>query len=85
LGKIKVEDLAGGPPARNAAIILEVLRGDGPPGAAAAVILNAAAAIYVSGKASSYDEAVECASTALAAGSGIVALDRLRSASRPAA
>lgn len=82
LGKIKVEDLAGGPPAENAAIILKVLRGDGPPGAAAAVVLNAAAAIYVSGKASSYDEAVECASTALAAGSGIVALDRLRAASK---
>jgi anthranilate phosphoribosyltransferase len=83
LGRVAVEALAGGPPAENAAIILKVLRGDGPPGASAAVILNAAAAIYVGGKASSYDEAVECASTALTTGSGIVALNRLRAASRP--
>jgi anthranilate phosphoribosyltransferase len=82
-GSIKVDDLAGGTPIENGRIILEVLRGEGRPGAAAAVILNAAAAIYVSGMTTSYDEAVECASTALKAGSGIVALDRLRTASLP--
>jgi anthranilate phosphoribosyltransferase len=82
-GTIKAGDLAGGPPAENARIVLGVLRGDGPAAATAAVVLNAAAAIYVSGTAASYEEAVECASTALKAGSGVVALDRLRSASRP--
>ncbi|HEY6218664.1 MAG TPA: anthranilate phosphoribosyltransferase [Gemmatimonadaceae bacterium] len=74
-------DLAGGPPAENARIILSVLRGEGPAGAAAAVILNAAAAIYVAGDVHTYEEAVDKASTALQEGSGIVALDRLRASS----
>ena len=51
-------------------------------GATAAVVLNAAAAIYVAGKAPTYEEAVEHASTAVKEGLGIVALDRLRNASR---
>jgi anthranilate phosphoribosyltransferase len=74
--------LAGGPPGENAKIILRVLRGDGPPGATAAVVLNAAAAIYVAGKAPSYKEAVDMASTAVKEGLGVVALDRLRNSSR---
>ena len=45
-------ELAGGDPADNARIIEAVLSGDGPAGATASVILNAAAAIYVSGMAS---------------------------------
>src|SRR5687768_9260801 len=40
-------DLEGGYPEDNARIILDVLRGRGPRGARAAVILNAAAAMYV--------------------------------------
>lgn len=79
--RIKPEDLAGGPPVENAEIILRVLGGKGPKGAEAAVILNAAAAIYVGGTTTTYEEAVECASTALKAGAGLVALERLRSAS----
>jgi anthranilate phosphoribosyltransferase len=75
-------DLAGGPPAENAAIIERVLTGNGPRGAAAAVVLNAAAAIYVSGKAKSYGDAVEISREAVTSGSGLVALERLRSASR---
>src|SRR5688572_1057003 len=43
------DDLAGGDPATNARIIEAVLGGEGPAGARAAVLLNAAAAIYVSG------------------------------------
>jgi len=80
--KVDLADLAGGPPGENAKIILRVLRGDGPPGATAAVVLNAAAAIYVAGKAPSYKEAVEQAESAVKDGLGVVALDRLRSASR---
>ena len=75
-------DLGGGPPAENAAIIEGVLTGNGPAGAAAAVVLNAAAAIYVSGRTKSYSEAVELSREAVTNGAGVVALERLRSASR---
>ncbi|HEX6316435.1 MAG TPA: anthranilate phosphoribosyltransferase [Gemmatimonadaceae bacterium] len=73
-------DLAGGDPATNARIIEEVLSGKGPPGARAAVLLNAAAAIYVSGMVSTLGDAVERAREALSSGAGTRALDRLRSA-----
>ena len=49
LPRCTADDLAGGEPAENAAIIEAVLGGGGPPGARAAVVLNAAAALYVSG------------------------------------
>lgn len=81
-GRISPEDLAGGPPAENAAIIERVLTGNGPDGAAAAVILNAAAAIYVSGRAENFGEAVEAAREAVSSGAGVVALERLRQAAR---
>jgi anthranilate phosphoribosyltransferase len=73
-------ELAGGPPAFNAAIITRVLGGDGPAGATAAVVLNAAAAIYVAGSAPSIDEGVERAREALASGHGLGALERLKAA-----
>ena len=75
-------DLAGGPPEENAAIIERVLTGNGPVGAAAAVVLNSAAAIYVSGKAKSFDQAVEAAREAVSSGAGVVALERLRTSSK---
>jgi anthranilate phosphoribosyltransferase len=79
---VKREDLAGGPPAENAAIIERVLTGNGPLGASAAVVLNAAAAIYVSGRANKFAEAVEAAREAVTSGAGVVALERLRMSSR---
>src|SRR3954463_13740508 len=45
----RADELAGGPPAENAAAVLPVLEGRSPPTARAAVLLNAAAALYVSG------------------------------------
>jgi anthranilate phosphoribosyltransferase len=79
------EQLAGGPPAENAAVVLQVLRGEGEPPATAAVILNAAAALYVGGKATDFSDGVEMAREALFAGTGLAALARLRAAfeSRP--
>lgn len=74
------EELSGGDPADNARVILEVLGGGGTPGARAAVVLNAAAAIYVSGQAPEFDDAVERAAAALDAGDGMRALERLRRA-----
>jgi anthranilate phosphoribosyltransferase len=74
------EELAGGTPRDNAAIITAVLRGEGNPGATNAVVLNAAAAIYVSGRVESFDDAVEAARQSLSSGAGLGALERLRAA-----
>ena len=75
-------DLTGGEPAENAALIESLLGGHGPAGAKAAVILNAAAAVYVSGATVSYETAVSQSRDALASGAGASALTRLRTASR---
>jgi anthranilate phosphoribosyltransferase len=74
------EDIAGGPPVDNAATIVRVLRGEGNEPATAAVVLNAAAALYVSGRFENFDDGVVAAKDAIAAGVGVVALDRMREA-----
>ena len=74
------QELAGGPPAENAAVVLRVLGGEGEQAATAAVVLNAAAALYVAGKASGFADGVEIAREALFAGSGLAALARLKAA-----
>jgi anthranilate phosphoribosyltransferase len=74
------EDLAGGDPAENARLITEVLEGRGPAGARAAVLLNAAAAIYVSGQVETMRDAMARAAQALESGAGRAALERLRAA-----
>jgi anthranilate phosphoribosyltransferase len=73
-------DLAGSEPADNARIIAEVLGGGGSPGARAAVILNAAAAIYVSGLEKDYPTAVRAATKSVTTGNARGVLDRLRRA-----
>jgi anthranilate phosphoribosyltransferase len=73
-------DLAGGDPADNARIITEILEGGGTSAAKSAVILNAAAAVYVSGQVSDFAEGVAAATGALESGEGLQALKRLRSA-----
>lgn len=77
---VSAADLAGGEPAQNAVVIERVLLGKGPRGAEAAVLLNAAAAIYVGGAAASMPAALEAARAALASGRGWDALGRLRRA-----
>ena len=72
------DELAGGPPQRNADIVREVLAGHGNRGATAAVVLNAAAAIYVAGLAPDFASGVEQAREAIASGAGVNALERLR-------
>ena len=74
-------ELVGGEPAENAAIIERILVGKGSPGAEAAVLLNAAAAIVVAGLAPTLPEGMTAARAALAAGKGWDALGRLRRAS----
>src|SRR5690349_1998364 len=70
-------ELAGGGPADNARVVTEVLSGGGLPGARAAVVLNAAAAVYVAGLAPHYAAAIDLTTEALGAGKGMVALERL--------
>ena len=72
------DDLAGGTPADNARVISELLNGQGNDTAKAAVDLNAAAAIYLGGGASSYAAAVGVAREARAAKTGARALEKLR-------
>ncbi len=78
---VDAAELAGGEPAENAAVIEQVLQGRGPAGAEAAVVLNAAAALYVGGKAASVPEGVTRARAALKDGRGWTALEKLRRAS----
>jgi anthranilate phosphoribosyltransferase len=75
---IKREDLAGSEPTENARIIGEILNGGGPAGARAAVILNAAAAVYVSGRVKSYGEGVAAATTSIDSGEAKSVLERLK-------
>jgi anthranilate phosphoribosyltransferase len=59
-------------------MVLAVLGGSASSGATAAVVLNAAAAIYVSGAVSTFDDAVSVAQEAARNGAGLGALERLR-------
>lgn len=77
----KAEELAGGPPAENAAAVLAVLGNQASPTATAAVVLNAAAALYVSGSGpDNFRDAVDLARAGLRKGAGMQALERLRAA-----
>ena len=78
-------DLAGAEPADNARVVMEVLAGRGRPGAIAAVTMNAAAAIYVSGLADDFPAALALAREALRDGAGRKALEKLRTVSGRAA
>jgi anthranilate phosphoribosyltransferase len=79
-GAPRAEHLAGGSPKENAEMVLAVLGGEGSSGATAAVVLNAAAAIYVSGSVTTFDDAVTTAQAAARDGAGMDALHRLRGA-----
>jgi anthranilate phosphoribosyltransferase len=77
-------ELAGSEPAENARIILELLDGGGSAGAQAATLLNAAAAIYVSGSVGAYADGVAAARKSIESGSARAVLDRMRQVgSRP--
>jgi anthranilate phosphoribosyltransferase len=75
-----LEALAGGDPAENAGRIRRLLQGGGAAVERKAVILNTAAALYVSGRGWSYQESVDRAQRALANAAGAEALARLRAA-----
>src|SRR5258706_10462176 len=73
--------LKGGDPAENASRLERILgNADGDAAGLAAVLLNAGAAIYVAGIASSYAEGLGRAREVVASGAARAALDRLRKA-----
>ena len=77
---LSASELAGGGPAENAAIVTAVLEGKGNAASAAAVVVNAAAAIHVAGIEPTMGHAIDRARAALADGHGTAALERLRAA-----
>jgi anthranilate phosphoribosyltransferase len=76
--KVSRDDLAGSEPADNAKLIEKLLEGGGPKGARAATILNAAAAIYVSGRVTSFAEGVAAAEKSIDSGGAKQVLERMR-------
>jgi anthranilate phosphoribosyltransferase len=75
-----LDGLAGGDPAENAFRIEGLLRGDAPDALRCAVLLNAAAALYVSGHGWSLEQSAERAGAALESGAAAEVLSRLRGA-----
>ena len=76
---VDAAELAGGAPEENAAVIEAVLAGGGARGARGAVVLYAAAALYVAGPCA-YCDAVGRAERSIDTGAGRRALERLRAA-----
>ena len=80
LDSCSAEELAGGEPEDNAAMILRVLGGEDRGGARTAVVMNAGAAIYVAGISETLEEGVAAAAAAIDDGSALEALEGLRRA-----
>jgi anthranilate phosphoribosyltransferase len=75
------ESLAGGSPDDNARTILDVLEGREQGGARAAVLMNAAGALYVAGRAASPAEGATLAGESIDSGAARTSLERFREAS----
>lgn len=73
-----LDGLEGGTPVENAHRIERLLEGHGPPGLRAAVLLNAAAAVYVAEDGGDWDAAVARAARALDRGDARAKLEELR-------
>ena len=74
-------ELAGGPPAENASAVTAVLENSAPRTALSAVVLNAAAALYVAPDGpTDFGDAINAARAGIENGAGLEALARLRTA-----
>jgi anthranilate phosphoribosyltransferase len=78
--ELQADELQGGSPAENAERLVEILDGRGTPGATMAVVLNAAAALYVTREGQVFADCVRRASDGIRDRAGIAALERLRRA-----
>jgi anthranilate phosphoribosyltransferase len=81
LSAVDARELGGAEPQTNARIIEGILAGGITGGARAAVVLNAAAAVHVSGDHDDFARSVDQAEDSLTSGAGFRALERLRAAS----
>jgi anthranilate phosphoribosyltransferase len=77
LRRVRVEDLAGGKPEENAALMHRVFAGETGP-LADVTALNAGAALYVAGRAPSLEEGYEAARGVLASGAAAKKLEDLK-------
>ena len=80
VGLHPTSDLAGGEPIDNAGVIRSVLSGELTGGALAAVLLNAAAAIYVGDIGDMWNEALGWARHSVDSGAALAKLEALREA-----
>ena len=81
---LHLDHLAGGDPADNARVVLDILRGTASDGARAAVVINAAAAIYLADIADSIEAGIATATHAIDSGAALRAFERLRDAAATA-
>jgi anthranilate phosphoribosyltransferase len=78
LGPCDPGSLRGGTPAENGARIRGILEGGHDPAGRAAVLLNAAAALYVAGRARNFADAYRAAGTVVDSGAAAERLELLR-------
>lgn len=71
----KKEDLVGGTPAENAAITLGILKGEDIGPKRNAVLLNAGAALYIAGKADSFENGIKLAGELIDNGAALAKLE----------
>ena len=69
------EDLVGGTPAENAAITLGILKGEDKGPKRNAVLLNAGAALYIAGKADSFENGIKLAGELIDNGAALAKLE----------
>jgi len=76
--RAEISELAGGDAKRNAEIIISILEGKEKGPKLDAVLFNAGAAIYASGKAKGIAEGIELARKSVSSGSALKKLEQLR-------
>jgi anthranilate phosphoribosyltransferase len=84
LPRAPIDHLRGGSAEENASIIMEVIEGRRKDEARDLVLINAAAALFVSGAANSLDGAVEMAARSIDTGGALAKLQALRQSSHDA-
>ena len=77
-----IENLRGGDATQNAQIIKEILENKRTDAARTLVLINAAAAIFVGGKAESFSEAAKIAEESLESGKALAKLESLKEKSK---